>query len=138
MTIGHSSSVSVRCNYSTNTQSIELTCDRGIITPPSIHCESGMRKSREELLNLSNGNKVTTTIKPALTSSVSSVYPTTSTTVSSIVAIARPHPIKVENLLVDTNDYVILNSVNTNDSSTMEEPKMCGSPTMMDNALVYK
>lgn len=97
-----------------------------------------MRKSREEIFNISNENRATTTIKPIITSSISSVSQTRSTTISSIITAARPHPIKIQNLLIDTNDYVITNFVNTNDSSTMDEPKMCGSPTMMDNALVYK
>lgn len=39
---------------------------------------------------------------------------------------------------MDTNDSLISNAIIANDSSAMEEPKMCGPPTMMDNALVYK
>uniref|UniRef100_A0A1A9WXH7 Sushi, von Willebrand factor type A, EGF and pentraxin domain-containing protein 1 n=1 Tax=Glossina brevipalpis TaxID=37001 RepID=A0A1A9WXH7_9MUSC len=50
LTIGHMSTVSVRCNYSTNTLPIEMNCNKGILSPQNIHCESGMRKSREEIL----------------------------------------------------------------------------------------
>ncbi|KMY91033.1 uncharacterized protein LOC6732828 isoform X2 [Drosophila simulans] len=49
LTIGHGSSVSVRCELSTNANPIEMSCHKGILTPPSIPCESGLRKSREEL-----------------------------------------------------------------------------------------
>jgi len=49
LTIGHGSSVSVRCELSTNANPIEMSCHKGILTPPSIPCESGLRKSRQEL-----------------------------------------------------------------------------------------
>lgn len=49
MTIGHGSTVSVRCELSTNANPIEMSCHKGVLTPPSIPCESGLRKSREEL-----------------------------------------------------------------------------------------
>uniref|UniRef100_A0A6P4EHA5 LOW QUALITY PROTEIN: uncharacterized protein LOC108042246 n=1 Tax=Drosophila rhopaloa TaxID=1041015 RepID=A0A6P4EHA5_DRORH len=49
LTIGHGSSVSVRCELSTNANPIEMSCRKGVLTPPSIPCESGLRKSREEL-----------------------------------------------------------------------------------------
>lgn len=26
-----------------------MSCHKGVLTPPSIHCESGLRKSREEV-----------------------------------------------------------------------------------------
>ncbi|XP_052851585.1 uncharacterized protein LOC128261770 isoform X2 [Drosophila gunungcola] len=49
LTIGHGSSVSVRCELSTNANPIEMSCHKGVLTPPSVPCESGLRKSREEL-----------------------------------------------------------------------------------------
>ncbi|EDW76217.2 uncharacterized protein Dwil_GK14777, isoform C [Drosophila willistoni] len=49
LTIGHGSTVSVRCELSTNANPIEMSCHKGVLTPPSIPCESGLRKSREEL-----------------------------------------------------------------------------------------
>ncbi|BFF94306.1 uncharacterized protein DMAD_11983 [Drosophila madeirensis] len=49
LTIGHGSTVSVRCELSTNANPIEMSCHKGVLTPPSIPCESGMRRSREEL-----------------------------------------------------------------------------------------
>lgn len=49
LTIGHGSTVSVRCELSTNANPIEMSCLKGVLTPPSIPCESGLRKSREEL-----------------------------------------------------------------------------------------
>ncbi|XP_037811776.1 CUB and sushi domain-containing protein 1 isoform X2 [Lucilia sericata] len=50
LTIGHGSSVYVRCNHSSSTLPIEMTCSKGVISPQNIHCESGMRKSREEII----------------------------------------------------------------------------------------
>ncbi|XP_075151703.1 hig-anchoring scaffold protein isoform X2 [Haematobia irritans] len=52
LTIGHDSAISARCNYSTNTLPIEMTCNKGTIKPQNIHCESGMRKSREEIVKI--------------------------------------------------------------------------------------
>ncbi|TDG44207.1 hypothetical protein AWZ03_009381 [Drosophila navojoa] len=49
LTIGHGSTVSVRCELSTNANPIEMSCHKGVLTPPSVHCETGLRKSREEL-----------------------------------------------------------------------------------------
>ncbi|XP_022230588.2 uncharacterized protein LOC111079639 isoform X1 [Drosophila obscura] len=49
LTIGHGGTVSVRCELSTNANPIEMSCHKGVLTPPSIPCESGMRRSREEL-----------------------------------------------------------------------------------------
>ncbi|XP_033250074.1 uncharacterized protein LOC108163900 isoform X1 [Drosophila miranda] len=49
LTIGHGSTVNVRCELSTNANPIEMSCHKGVLTPPSIPCESGMRRSREEL-----------------------------------------------------------------------------------------
>ncbi|KAI8119427.1 Locomotion-related protein Hikaru genki [Lucilia cuprina] len=50
LTIGHGSSVYVRCNHSSSTLPIEMTCSKGVINPQNIHCETGMRKSREEII----------------------------------------------------------------------------------------
>ncbi|KAM8716457.1 hypothetical protein ACLKA7_003348 [Drosophila subpalustris] len=49
LTIGHGSTVNVRCELSTNANPIEMSCHKGLLTPPSIPCESGLRKSRQEL-----------------------------------------------------------------------------------------
>ncbi|XP_017849130.1 uncharacterized protein LOC108604254 isoform X1 [Drosophila busckii] len=49
LTIGHGSSVHVRCELSTNANPIEMSCHKGVLTPPNVHCETGLRKSREEL-----------------------------------------------------------------------------------------
>ncbi|XP_061388329.1 sushi, von Willebrand factor type A, EGF and pentraxin domain-containing protein 1 [Musca vetustissima] len=54
LTIGQDSSVNARCNYSTNTLPIEMTCSRGTIKPQNIQCESGMRKSREEIVKITD------------------------------------------------------------------------------------
>uniref|UniRef100_A0A1I8NQU7 Sushi, von Willebrand factor type A, EGF and pentraxin domain-containing protein 1 n=2 Tax=Stomoxys calcitrans TaxID=35570 RepID=A0A1I8NQU7_STOCA len=53
LTIGHDSSVNARCNYSTNTLPIEMTCNKGILKPQNIQCESGIRKYREEIAHIS-------------------------------------------------------------------------------------
>ncbi|XP_037959565.1 uncharacterized protein LOC119688947 isoform X2 [Teleopsis dalmanni] len=50
LTIGHGSSVNVHCDHSTNTMPIEMSCNKGILSPQTIHCETGSRKSREEFL----------------------------------------------------------------------------------------
>ncbi|XP_073824682.1 hig-anchoring scaffold protein isoform X2 [Musca autumnalis] len=52
LTIGQDSSVNARCNYSTNTLPIEMTCNKGTIKPQNIQCESGMRKSRQEIVKI--------------------------------------------------------------------------------------
>ncbi|XP_030377373.1 sushi, von Willebrand factor type A, EGF and pentraxin domain-containing protein 1 isoform X2 [Scaptodrosophila lebanonensis] len=49
LTIGHGSTVSVRCELSTNSNPVEMACHKGVLTPSTIHCESGLRKSRQEL-----------------------------------------------------------------------------------------
>lgn len=35
---------------------IEMSCNKGILSPQTIHCETGQRKSREELASESHGN----------------------------------------------------------------------------------
>ncbi|XP_028899392.1 uncharacterized protein LOC105217452 isoform X1 [Zeugodacus cucurbitae] len=56
LTIGHGSTVSAHCDHSTNAMPIEMSCNKGILSPQTIHCETGQRKSREELPTESHGN----------------------------------------------------------------------------------
>lgn len=37
-----------------------MSCHKGVLTPPSIPCESGLRKSREELEHVTNAPAPTT------------------------------------------------------------------------------
>lgn len=84
-----------------------MSCNNGILNPQIITCESGMRKSRDEMLQ--TFEKDSSEKKTALV---------LSETIN----------------LFDMDDV----SNTTNDENTIDELKMCGSPTIMEGALVYK
>ncbi|EDV98774.1 uncharacterized protein LOC6566632 isoform X2 [Drosophila grimshawi] len=66
LTIGHGSTVNVRCELSTNANPIEMSCHKGNLTPPSIPCESGLRKSRQELEHATPTPTPTTSVRSRL------------------------------------------------------------------------
>lgn len=105
LTIAHGSSVNVHCNHPTNTLAIQMNCNKGTLKPSTIHCESGLRKSREEYVTETVINKLEKT---------HIVAPT----------------------LLPTPDLEDIN--NTTEDSLTEDAKMCGPPTILDGALVYK
>ncbi|XP_062121270.1 uncharacterized protein LOC133835281 isoform X2 [Drosophila sulfurigaster albostrigata] len=103
LTIGHGSTVSVRCELSTNANPIEMSCHKGVLTPPSIPCESGLRKSREELEH-------------------ATPTPTTHS--------------KIEHNELDDHNHH--NNHHDNNTDEHSDEKMCGHPSLTDNAMVYK
>ncbi|XP_055372262.1 uncharacterized protein LOC129606153 isoform X4 [Condylostylus longicornis] len=50
LTIAHGSSVTVHCDNPTNNLPIQMVCNRGNMSPSTIHCEIGNKKPREEYL----------------------------------------------------------------------------------------
>lgn len=85
-----------------------MTCTRGSISPQNIHCESGMRKSREEIIT----NPVGVESKEN-----------------------EDNSIDLSNT-PDTSDMEE-ESNSTDDHNTTDESKMCGPPTMNEGALIY-
>lgn len=87
-----------------------MRCNKGNIQPLPIHCETGMRKSRGEILT------------EALAAESKEEEDDNN--------IDLPH-------LTDTSD-MDEGSNSTDDHNTTEELKMCGPPSISDGALVYK
>lgn len=85
-----------------------MTCNKGVISPQNIHCETGMRKSREEILTdaLAADSKET-----------------------------EDNSIDLSHI-PDTSD-MDEESNSTDDHNTTDESKMCGPPTINEGALIY-
>lgn len=85
-----------------------MTCSKGVISPQDIHCETGTRKSREELV-------------PGLEAAESAENEDNSIDLS--------HTLDTSDMEEESNS--------TDDHSTIDDSKMCGPPTLIEDALIY-
>ena len=84
-----------------------MTCSKGSVHPNNIHCETGMRKSREEVIP----DTIATESKENEDNSIDLSH------------------------IVDTSDME--EDSNSTDDHATDESKMCGPPTMNEGALIY-
>lgn len=109
LTIAHGSSVSVHCDNPANSLPIQMICSQGVMSPPTIHCETGMRRSREEYLAEADFTNHDNSLQELFSTSGS-------------------HTINV--------NAVVVNGEGSNEQNG--SGRDCGPPNRLDTALVYK